>query len=107
MREAHIAPMVIAIELTEDSPVPDTAQLIIMFNRLHPLGHPLTIDDFGVGIATFKLLAGLPSTILKIDYSFMTTVGQTGQRGVICCTVIELARTLHLECTAEGVETEM
>ena len=106
VREARIAPAAIAIELTEDSPVPDAAQLTIALNRLRLLGHPLAIDDFGVGIATLKLLADLPFTILKIDRSFTAAVDQTSQRGVICRTMIELARALHLECIAEGVETD-
>ncbi|WP_124382662.1 EAL domain-containing protein [Ralstonia sp. SET104] len=106
VREARIAPAAIAIELTEDSPVPDVAQLTIALNRLRLLGHPLSIDDFGVGIATLKLLADLPFTILKIDRSFTAAVNQTSQRGVICRTMIELARALHLECIAEGVETD-
>ena len=105
VREARIAPASISLELTEDSPVPDATQLIIALNRLRLLGHPLAIDDFGVGIATLKLLADLPFTILKIDRSFTAAVNQTSQRGVICRTMIELARTLHLECIAEGVET--
>ncbi|CAJ0878288.1 EAL domain-containing response regulator [Ralstonia flatus] len=106
VREARIAPATIAIELTEDSPVPDAAQLTIALNRLRLLGHPLAIDDFGVGIATLKLLADLPFTILKIDRSFTAAVDQTSQRGVICRTMIELARSLQLECIAEGVETD-
>ncbi|CAJ0794101.1 Sensor histidine kinase RcsC [Ralstonia psammae] len=106
VREARIAPSAITIELTEDSPVSDAAQLAIALNRLRLLGHPLAIDDFGVGIATLKLLADLPFTILKIDRSFTAAVDQTSQRGVICRTMIELARTLHLECIAEGVETD-
>jgi EAL domain-containing protein (putative c-di-GMP-specific phosphodiesterase class I)/CheY-like chemotaxis protein len=106
VREAHIEPGAITIELTEDSQVPDAAQLAIALNRLRLLGHPLAIDDFGVGIATLKLLADLPFNILKIDRSFTAAVDQSSQRGVICRTMIELARTLHLECIAEGVETD-
>ncbi|MDF6695687.1 EAL domain-containing protein, partial [Escherichia coli] len=47
VRGARIAPTAIAIELTEDSPAPDAAQLTIALNRLRLLGHPLAIDDFG------------------------------------------------------------
>jgi EAL domain-containing protein (putative c-di-GMP-specific phosphodiesterase class I)/AmiR/NasT family two-component response regulator len=106
VRDACIAPGAIAIELTEDSLVPDATQLTIALNRLRLMGHPLAIDDFGVGIATLKLLADLPFNILKIDRSFTAAVDQSSQRGVICRTMIELARTLQLECIAEGVETE-
>ncbi len=59
-----------------------------------------------MGIATLKLLADLPFSILKIDRSITRRGGPDQPRGVICRTMIELARTLHLECIAEGVETE-
>jgi EAL domain-containing protein (putative c-di-GMP-specific phosphodiesterase class I) len=59
-----------------------------------------------VGIATLKLLADLPFTILKIDRSFTEAVNLTSQRGIICRAMIELARALQLECVAEGVETD-
>jgi EAL domain-containing protein (putative c-di-GMP-specific phosphodiesterase class I)/CheY-like chemotaxis protein len=106
VRDAGIAPAHIIIELTEDSAVPDATQLTIALNRLRLAGHGLAIDDFGVGIATLKLLADLPFTILKIDRSFTEAVNLTSQRGIICRAMIELARALQLECVAEGVETD-
>ncbi len=48
------------IELTEEFPVPDPVALSVALNQLRLLGYGVAIDDFGVGIATLKLLADLP-----------------------------------------------
>lgn len=96
----------LTIELTEGFPVNDPLALSVTLNRLRLLGYGVAIDDFGVGIATLKLLADLPFTQIKLDRSFVGNVDGHGQRAVICRNVIGLARDLGLECVAEGVETE-
>ncbi|SCU74255.1 Signal transduction protein [Cupriavidus necator] len=96
----------LTVELTEGYPVPDTLALSVALNRLRLLGYGVAIDDFGVGIATLKLLADLPFTQLKLDRSFVVDVDGHGQRAAICRNMINLARELGLECVAEGVETD-
>ncbi|CAM3180321.1 EAL domain-containing protein [Cupriavidus taiwanensis] len=96
----------LTVELTEGYPVPDTLALSVALNRLRLLGYGVAIDDFGVGIATLKLLADLPFTQLKVDRSFVAEVDGHGQRATICRSMIALARELGLECVAEGVETD-
>ncbi|WP_454721131.1 MULTISPECIES: EAL domain-containing response regulator [Cupriavidus] len=93
------------IELTEDFPVPDARALSIALNRLRLLGYGVAIDDFGVGIATLKLLADLPFTQVKLDRSFVVALPGNNQRAAICRNIINLARDLKLECVAEGIET--
>jgi EAL domain-containing protein (putative c-di-GMP-specific phosphodiesterase class I) len=96
----------LTVELTEGYPVPDTLALSVALNRLRLLGYGVAIDDFGVSIATLKLLADLPFTQLKLDRSFVVDVDGHGQRAAICRNMINLARELGLECVAEGVETD-
>ncbi|WP_420994251.1 EAL domain-containing response regulator [Cupriavidus sp. 30B13] len=93
------------IELTEGYPVPDARALSIALNRLRLLGYGVAIDDFGVGIATLKLLADLPFTQVKLDRSFVVALPGNSQRAAICRNIINLARDLKLECVAEGIET--
>lgn len=95
----------LVIELTEEFPVPDTVALSVALNQLRLLGYGVAIDDFGVGIATLKLLADLPFTQIKLDRSFVKHVDGDDQRTAICRHVIALARDLGRECVAEGVET--
>ncbi|CAG2140428.1 Sensor histidine kinase RcsC [Cupriavidus campinensis] len=95
----------LVIELTEELPVPDPVALSVALNQLRLLGYGVAIDDFGVGIATLKLLADLPFTQIKLDRSFVRHVEGEDQRTAICRHVIALARDLGRECVAEGVET--
>jgi EAL domain-containing protein (putative c-di-GMP-specific phosphodiesterase class I) len=96
----------ITIELTEDVSIQDSVALSIALNRLRLLGYGVAIDDFGIGIATLKLLADLPFTQIKIDRSFVGHILGSDQRSKICRSMIRLAIDLGLGCVAEGVETE-
>ncbi|RLK45109.1 EAL domain-containing response regulator [Cupriavidus plantarum] len=96
----------LTVELTEGFPVADTVALSVALNRLRVMGYGVAIDDFGVGIATLKLLADLPFTQIKLDRSFVSSVNGNSQRAVICRNIIRLALDLGLECIAEGIETE-
>lgn len=103
---ARLPRRLLTIELTEGFPVADPMALSVALNRLRVLGYGVAIDDFGVGIATLKLLADLPFTQIKLDRSFVSSVDTENQRTVICRTMIRLALELGLECVAEGIETE-
>lgn len=103
---AGVPRRLLTIELTEGFPVADTVALSVALNRLRLLGYGVAIDDFGVGIATLKLLADLPFTQIKLDRSFVVNVDAENQRTVICRSMIRLARDLGLTCVAEGIETE-
>lgn len=103
---ARLPRRLLTIELTEGFPVADPMALSVALNRLRVLGYGVAIDDFGVGIATLKLLADLPFTQIKLDRSFVSSVDTESQRTVICRTMIRLALDLGLECVAEGIETE-
>ncbi|WP_444633807.1 EAL domain-containing response regulator [Cupriavidus oxalaticus] len=101
-----VPPRALTVELTEGYPVPDTVALSVALNRLRLKGYGVAIDDFGIGIATLKLLADLPFTQLKLDRYFVAQIDGHGQREAICRHMIAMARDLGLECVAEGVETE-
>lgn len=103
---AAIPRAAITIELTEQVPADDPLRLSVALNRLRLLGYGIAIDDFGVGIATLKLLADSPFTQLKIDRAFVADVLLDTQRGKICRSMIQLARDLGMECVAEGIEVE-
>ncbi|MFJ4292055.1 EAL domain-containing protein [Cupriavidus sp. NPDC089707] len=101
-----VSPRALTVELTEGYPVPDMVALSVALNRLRLMGYGVAIDDFGIGIATLKLLADLPFTQLKLDRYFVAQIDGHGQREAICRHMIAMARDLGLECVAEGVETE-
>ena len=64
----------------------------------------VAIDDFGTGYSSFAALADLPIDILKIDKRFVDHVVDDDQGRGFVNAIMQLATTLHLETTAEGVE---
>ncbi|MCK9684089.1 bifunctional diguanylate cyclase/phosphodiesterase [Scleromatobacter humisilvae] len=100
-----VDPRQIELEITEGSVMNDAETSIAQLHALRELGLHLAIDDFGTGYASLSYLRRFPLDRLKIDRSFIKQLTTSEQDDTIVRTVIELAHTLGLSVTAEGVET--
>ena len=71
------------------------------------IGHldAAALDDFGTGYASLSQLQTLPFDRIKIDRSFINSLGENEQSAAIVETITALGRSLHVPITAEGVET--
>lgn len=74
--------------------------------RARKLGHLISIDDFGTGFSCLQHLEKLSFDALKIDKSFVDTIGQITSKSPMLPHIIEIARSLNISCVAEGVETD-
>ena len=100
------APENLMLEVTESAVMADVDAAVSRLQELRSLGVGIAVDDFGTGYSSLTYLKQFPVTALKIDRSFVSGIGQDDEDAAIVSSVIGLARALHLECIAEGVETE-
>jgi diguanylate cyclase (GGDEF)-like protein/PAS domain S-box-containing protein len=101
---AGLASGSLIVEVTESALASESRHIIATLDALRTLGVRVAIDDFGTGYSSFAALADLPIDILKIDKRFVDNVAHDEQGRGFVNAIMQLARTLHLETTAEGVE---
>jgi sensor c-di-GMP phosphodiesterase-like protein len=95
----------LVLELTERKLIEPTAITHQLFEQLHDLGVMIAIDDFGTGHSSLGYLRQFNVDFLKIDQSFVATIGIDTLSSHILDSIIELAAKLDLATIAEGVET--
>lgn len=101
-----IAPQSLKLEITESVAMENAEHTIEILTKLKRLGVQLSIDDFGTGYSSLSYLHRLPFDTLKIDRSFVYSVGENGENSEILRTIVLLAKNLKMKIIAEGIETE-
>ncbi len=105
LRESGIAPSRLELEITEGVLVENVARAALLLKGLKTLGIRIALDDFGTGYSSLSYLQSFPLDRIKIDRSFVASLGRTGRSLAIVRAVIGLAHGLGLPVLAEGVET--
>jgi EAL domain-containing protein (putative c-di-GMP-specific phosphodiesterase class I) len=105
LERSKIRPSTLKLEITESSAMENAEHSINLLNKLKHIGVQLSIDDFGTGYSSLSYLHRLPFDTLKIDRSFVYSVGEHGENSEILQTIISLAKNLKMRVIAEGVET--
>jgi Amt family ammonium transporter len=105
LEESGIEPHRLKLEVTETVLMNDPDFSTDVVQRLNDLGVQVQIDDFGTGYSSLSYLSRLQIQTLKIDRSFITSLGEPGTRSIVVEAIIRLARDLGIRVIAEGVET--
>jgi diguanylate cyclase (GGDEF)-like protein len=92
------------LEITESVLINDTAHTLDLLHRLKALGVRISMDDFGTGYSSLSYLRRFPFDKLKIDRTFIGDLARDPESSAIVRAVIQLANTLGMSTTAEGVE---
>jgi EAL domain-containing protein (putative c-di-GMP-specific phosphodiesterase class I) len=94
------------VDITETSALADQDRTQRAVEELHRLGVRVALDDFGSGGFALSRLRGLPVDALKIDRTFVRNLPDDAEAAGMVEALIALARSLHAEPLAEGIENE-
>jgi predicted signal transduction protein with EAL and GGDEF domain len=92
------------LELTESILMKNAAENLELLQALSAMGCSLSIDDFGTGYSSLAYLKHFSLGRLKIDRSFVRDIITNPDDRAIAKIIIDMAHTLDMQVTAEGVE---
>ncbi|WP_144391859.1 EAL domain-containing protein [Pleionea sediminis] len=96
----------VKVEVTETDLLKHLDKAISTMSKIKEEGYHLALDDFGTGYSSLNYLKQLPIDTLKIDRSFVKDIHLSEKNKNIVRCIIELAHSLDLQVTAEGIELE-
>ena len=105
LKETSFDPSALELEITETTAMENIDFTIKTLNKLNEMGISISMDDFGTGYSSLSYLRYFPIHILKIDRSFIQDMTNDPNTKVIVKSIIDVAHSLKLKVTAEGVET--
>jgi diguanylate cyclase (GGDEF)-like protein/PAS domain S-box-containing protein len=106
LQVSGLDPCWLELELTESLTLDDSEATVLIMQDLKALGIALSLDDFGTGWSSLSYLRRFPLDRIKIDRTFVRDMESHAGTAAIIQSILNLARTLGMDCVAEGVETE-
>jgi len=103
LKTTDLGPQHLVLEVTESARL-DQDVAAGTLRRVRALGVRLAIDDFGTGYAALGQLSRIPFDLVKIERSFVTTVGTDPRAESLVAGIVDLARRLGVEVVVEGIE---
>jgi diguanylate cyclase (GGDEF)-like protein len=106
LRRTGLPPSLLELEVTETMLIRDHNQALNTLHEIRDMGVQIACDDFGTGYSNFSYIQKLAFDRIKIDRSFVRELGVAPAALRIVQAILGMARSLGMEVTAEGVETE-
>ena len=104
--ETGMPPHKLQLEITETVLLQNTFATLQTLHELRKLGVQIALDDFGTGYSSLSYLRSFPFDKIKIDRSFIQDLANGEEPVAIVQAVTNLAKSLKMASTAEGVETQ-
>jgi diguanylate cyclase (GGDEF)-like protein len=93
------------VEITETAVLEDIREAVRFAHMVRERGCRIALDDFGAGYTSFRHLQEMAVDVVKIDGSFIRSLGQRSDARLFVRTLQTFADGLGLATVAECVET--
>lgn len=105
LEKSGLPPGRLELEVTETIILADHLRARETLDKIQDIGVKVSMDDFGTGYSSLSTLRSFSFDRIKVDRSFVSNMDKDADSRFIVNSVIDLANTLGIESTAEGVET--
>ena len=106
LEASGLAPHRLELEVTESLFLDVSQTTKENLAQFRALGVRLSLDDFGTGYSSLSYLRRVAFDKIKIDQAFVRDLPHQASDLAIVRSVVQIAATLGMTVTAEGVETE-
>lgn len=106
LRQFSLSPSLLSFEVTETAAVTNIVRAETLIRKLRKLGHEVALDDFGRGLSSLTYLKSLPVNCVKIDGDLIRDVTHNPRSQAMVSAVVQLARAMKLQTTAECIESD-
>jgi diguanylate cyclase (GGDEF)-like protein/PAS domain S-box-containing protein len=105
-----IVPARLVVEITEAVLMHDNPEIRTILNEIHDFGCQIALDDFGTGYSSLSYLSRFPVDIVKIDQSFIRSLGEPAsdirhKNTMLVEGIRAISHQMNCKVVAEGVET--
>ncbi len=105
LAQSGLAPHRLELEITESVLLDKADKHVRTLEALRAIGATISMDDFGTGFSSLSYLRTFPFDKIKIDQSFVQSLGTDKRSLDIITAIAGLGRSFGMKTVAEGVET--
>lgn len=104
LEETRFDPQQLVLEITETSRISDYSVAATVLTELKSIGVKISMDDFGVGAASYEAFYELPFDEIKIDRLFVSNMAKDPKARAIVASIAAMGREARITVVAEGLE---
>jgi diguanylate cyclase (GGDEF)-like protein len=107
LKQSGLDPRRLELEVTERLLLSDVEAVMRQLQGLREIGVSIVMDDFGTGYSSLSYLWRFHFDKIKIDRSLIGAHdGTEGKAEKVVKTIVSLGRSLNMQVTVEGIETD-
>jgi len=105
LRQVRRSNAKLCFEITEAAVIDNQKLALDIMTELRAADVDISIDDYGSGLSSLSYLRTIPAHELKIDKLFVQGMAKGNSDALLVKSTIDLAHSLGMKLTVEGVET--